>query len=80
MTKLTKALIGILFGLLLTAIPGLRQVEAGSISGTVKDPSGAVISGAAITVKNLATGAERYSKTGTSGGYLVPALTRDTTR
>jgi outer membrane receptor protein involved in Fe transport len=75
MTKLTKALIGILFGLLLTAIPVFGQVEAGSISGTVKDPSGAVISGAAITVKNLATGAERYSKTGTSGGYLVPALT-----
>jgi len=32
MTKLTKALIGILFGLLLTAIPVFGQVEAGSIS------------------------------------------------
>jgi len=80
MTKLTKALIGILFGLLLTAIPVFGQVEAGSISGTVKDPSGAVISGAAITVKNLATGAERYSKTGPPAAIWFRPLRPDTTR
>src|ERR1700723_3102616 len=75
MTKLAKALIGLLFGLLLTAIPAFRQAEAGSISGTVKDPPGAVIPGATIKIKNLATGAERSSKSGNTGEYLIPAVT-----
>src|ERR1700722_20197314 len=75
MTKLAKALIGLLFGLLLTAIPVFGQAEAGSISGTVKDPSGAVIPGATIKIKNLATGAERSSKSGNTGEYLIPAVT-----
>ena len=46
MTKLAKTLIGLLFGLLLTAIPVFGQAEAGAISGTVKDATGAVIAGA----------------------------------
>ena len=74
MTKVAKALIGVLFGLLLTAMPVFGQVEAGSISGTVKDASGAVVAGATIKIKNLDTGAERNSRTGTTGEYLVPAL------
>ncbi|MFZ0686850.1 MAG: TonB-dependent receptor [Terriglobales bacterium] len=75
MTKAAKLLLGILFGLLLTAIPVFGQAEAGSISGTVKDPTGAVIAGATITIKNLANGSERNSKTGSTGEYLIPGIT-----
>jgi hypothetical protein len=75
MTKAAKLLIAILFGLLLTAIPVFGQAEAGSISGTVKDPTGAVIAGATIKIKNLETGAERSSKAGTTGEYLIPGIT-----
>jgi hypothetical protein len=74
MTKATKAIFVLLFGLLLTAIPVFGQAEAGAISGTVKDASGAVIAGATVVVKSLATGAERTSTTGTIGQYQIPAL------
>jgi len=74
MTKVAKALIGVLLGLLLTAIPVFGQAEAGSISGTVKDASGAVIAGATVTSKSLATGAERAAATGSIGQYQIPAL------
>jgi len=79
MTKLTKALIGILFGLLLTAIPVFGQVRSRSISGTVKDPQARSFLRRDHS-KNLATGAERYSRREPPAGYLVPALRPDTTR
>src|SRR5271165_4905204 len=60
---------------LLTAAQLCGQLEAGAISGTVKDASGAVIAGATVTAKSLATGAERSTKTGSIGQYLIPALT-----
>jgi hypothetical protein len=60
---------------LLTAAQLCGQLEAGAISGTVKDASGAVIAGATVTAKSLATGAGRSTKTGSIGQYLIPALT-----
>src|SRR5208283_4123930 len=59
MTKLAKAILVLLFGLLLTAIPVFGQAEAGSISGTVRDASGAVVSGAKVTAKSVNTGLTR---------------------
>ena len=51
------------------------QAEAGSIAGTVRDPSGAVIPGAQVTATSVATGAARTTKTGNSGQYNIPGLT-----
>ncbi len=45
-----------------------------SISGAVVDPSGAVIAGASIAVKNEATGEEYRAATASNGTYTVPAL------
>ncbi len=53
--------------------PAHAQVSA-QLSGLVTDPSGAAISGAAITVKNTGTGAVRTVSTDTSGRYQVPSL------
>ncbi len=75
MTKIAKAFLVLLFGLLLTSIPVFGQAEAGSISGTVKDATGAVITGATVVVKNLATGVERTATTGGIGQYQIPSLT-----
>src|SRR5690349_24100860 len=47
------------------------QSDLGSISGFVKDPSGAVIPKAQVTVKNEATGTERKTSTNESGFYIV---------
>src|SRR5258708_29943101 len=47
------------------------QSDLGSISGFVKDPSGAVVPKAQVTVKNEATGTERRTATNDSGVYTV---------
>lgn len=51
------------------------QNNNGTIQGTVTDPSGAVISGAAISVKNMDTGATENTRTTDAGVYSVPNLT-----
>src|SRR5690348_1491297 len=62
-----------LMGVLL-AIPASAQVAGGTISGTVKDPSGAVVPGASITITNEATGVARNVAANTDGLYTAPNL------
>jgi hypothetical protein len=50
------------------------QTFRGRIYGTVTDPSGAVVSGAKVAVKNAATGLERDTVTSADGSYSVPEL------
>jgi len=52
---------------------GFGQVTA-AISGSVEDPSGAVISGVAITVRSMETGAARAVMTDEAGHYRVISL------
>lgn len=59
--------------LLLWAGAARAQVTA-AVSGSVMDPSGAAISGAAITVKSVETGSERHTETDASGNYQVTFL------
>jgi hypothetical protein len=57
---------------LLACVGEMRaQSSTGTISGTVLDPNNAVVSGAAVTAKNTATGFERSSVTDLSGGYRL---------
>ncbi len=66
------ALVGFL---LLSSVLLFSQGGAtGTILGTVLDNSGAVVSGATVTVTNLATGVINHTRTGTSGDYTVPFL------
>src|SRR5438046_10580434 len=55
---------------LLCTIPSFTQTDLGSISGFVKDPSGAVIPKAKVTVKNE-SGLERQAVTNDSGYYTI---------
>src|SRR5579883_3116207 len=50
------------------------QVVGSSLSGTVKDASGAGVPAAAVTVKNVETGAERKLVTDESGRYSAPSI------
>jgi hypothetical protein len=52
----------------------IGQTFRGTILGTVTDQSGAVVSGATITVKNTATGLERSTQTSADGSYSIPEL------
>jgi hypothetical protein len=54
---------------------GFSQVETGQIAGTVRDQAGAVVPGAAVNIKDVATNAERTTQSGNNGQYLVPGLT-----
>ncbi len=50
------------------------QAETGMVSGTVQDPSGAVIPGATVTLTNNGTGATRTATTGPNGEYTFTTL------
>ena len=50
------------------------QLDRGTISGIVADPSGSVISGAKVTVTNTATGTQSSTVTTGSGAYTIPEL------
>jgi hypothetical protein len=65
--------IAVLFVLLLSAITW-GQVSTGTISGTVRDSSGAVLAGAKVVVLNQDTGISRKIETDTNGYYTVPSL------
>jgi len=46
----------------------------GSISGTVKDPSGSVVAGASVTVMEINTGLSHQTRTDSKGYYTFPVL------
>ena len=48
------------------------QTYQGRILGSVTDPSGAVVSGAKVTITNTATGISRTLTTNASGDYNAP--------
>ncbi len=52
---------------------GRGQVTA-SITGVVRDASGAVVPGAAVTIQHLETGTRRTTETDVNGNYSVPSL------
>src|SRR5258708_8658874 len=57
-------------------MPAFGQVVKGSISGTVTDPQGAVVSGATVKATNTATGVGLNSTSDSSGFFrfsLIPA-------
>lgn len=54
--------------------PALAQTDRGAIKGVVVDQQDQVISGAAVTLTNTATGARLQITTGDSGNFLFPSL------
>ncbi|MGH9354623.1 MAG: carboxypeptidase regulatory-like domain-containing protein [Terriglobia bacterium] len=57
-----------------SAYPARAQVTGGTLTGTVTDPSGAVVPGAKVSVKNTSTGVTRDVMTNSSGLYAAPNL------
>jgi Carboxypeptidase regulatory-like domain len=62
-------LLSLVLALALSAVNGLAQSTQGSILGTVKDASGAVVAGATVTLTNADAGIIRTTKTSASGDY-----------
>ena len=50
------------------------QAPVGTIAGTVRDQSDAVVPGASITIRHEATGQERHVTSASDGSYSAPSL------
>ena len=55
-------------------LPLCGQVTGGTLSGTVRHTSGAVISNANLSIQNLETGVTRSVTSDAAGFYTVPNL------
>jgi len=51
-----------------------QELTTGSMVGVVKEESGAIVSGASVTVINRATGAQRSATSGETGEFSIPGL------
>ncbi len=75
--RFTLAILRTLLSVCLLFLTGLCfAADGASISGTVADPSGAVIPGAAVVLRNLASGAQQTAAAKDDGSYAfnsVPA-------
>ena len=71
--SLSCSLMLLLAGLLIDAPAGYAQASS-SVAGIVSDPTGAPVSSASVSVKNLETAAVRNAATDDTGHYQVPAL------
>lgn len=60
-------IVGAVVGVLLLSFPAFSQTANGRISGVVKDPTGGVIVGAAVTVTDVARGLARNLTTDDAG-------------
>ncbi len=58
----------------LTCLVVLGQVEQATVTGTVTDPSGAVMPNVRLVVRNSQTGVETATRTNAEGIYRVPYL------
>ena len=63
----------IVFVLFMTGLL-VAQTFRGTILGTVTDPSGYVVAGATVKVRNVGTGLERTTTTSADGSYSFPEL------
>ena len=72
--SLLKPLAWVLLIPLAVSVGAMAQVQNGDITGIVTDPSGAVISNAPVTVRNLNTGYEVRLQTNDLGSYIAQEL------
>ncbi|PYV86930.1 MAG: hypothetical protein DMG05_18585, partial [Acidobacteria bacterium] len=63
-----------LFLLLGFVLPGLGQINEGTVVGTVRDSTGASVPGATVTVTNVDTNVESSTVTNTVGEFIVTNL------
>lgn len=74
MSRLARAMWLCFPALFACVLPLAAQVERGTISGTVHDPSGAGVGAATVTVTNVNTGVSVSTKTNPTGEYVAPNL------
>lgn len=71
---LYRSLAGLLACLVLAAIPLCAQLDRDAITGTVQDPTGAVVPNARILIRNAGTGATYEIVSNELGQYIMRNL------
>src|SRR5450631_608881 len=61
-------------GVFVFAFSASAQTDRGTITGTVSDPGGAVVSSAAIEARNVATGAVYPVQSSATGNYTIAQM------
>src|SRR5262245_65355016 len=69
-----KQCIRVVLFLCLVALPLLAQVDRASITGTIFDPSRAVVGGATVEITNLETQFTQRTTSSESGTYTIVGL------
>src|SRR5437867_1472533 len=73
-SKYVSSLFAVLLCLVSSAGAFGQLAGTGSIVGTVTDPSGAAVAGAAVTLTDTATNADRTAVTNDSGRYVFSSI------
>ena len=60
--------------MLLAGLPAVAQLDTGSISGTITDPSGSVVAKAQITATETATQTTYTTVSSNAGYYVFPSV------
>ncbi len=74
MNSTTSRFVCTLVALLFVGTVGGAQVPVGTLSGTVTDPTGAVVRDVGVTIRNKATGIERQVKSNSDGAFTAASL------
>ena len=72
--KLTTLAAGILTWIVVGTCLAFSQGSTAAISGVVRDATGAVIPGVAVTAKHIETGLTRAAESDAAGNYSMPSL------
>ena len=72
--KTVRRFLSVFILFLCAASVAFAQAGRGSISGLVSDPSGAIVSGAKVTLLNPATGVAQHTVTSSAGLYTFISL------
>lgn len=72
--QVTQGILLCIYVLLMSTPSVGAQYTTGRVEGVVMDPAGAVIPGATVTLRNVATNITRTFKTGPEGAYVFTAV------
>ena len=72
--RLAKCFFGALMIISFLGATAWAQVGAGSLSGAVQDSTGAIVPGATVTLKNVASGAQRTLQSNGAGAFTFAAV------
>jgi hypothetical protein len=72
LTQTVGRLLAMLTAAALCAVPAVAQITTGTVSGSLKDPQGAVVPGATVTLISQARGTKTETQTSSDGQFVFP--------